>query len=145
MSDKQIITQVILNQGERLVKEKHNVKQPNYFRIGNGTMNKHNIKAINLIAELCTMSDSGRYLVNMIQERMVYNPYDNMVEFAVRVEADTDAEKKRLTRGFKELYEKDLVRRVKRGHYMLNPNAIITDYDRQIVVWDKLVKHSCRE
>ena len=135
MSDRCTITQIVLNENETLRKEKRVVKQPNYIKIGNGTMNKHNIKSINLIAEICKMSDSGRYMIDKIQEKMVWNPFEDEIDFVVKVVAETDAEKKRLVRGFEELSSKNLVRRVKRGHYMINPNAIITDYSKQMRVW----------
>lgn len=38
-------------------------------------------------------------------------------------------EKSRLTRAYKQLYEKGLVKRVKNTWYMLNPNAIIPYFD----------------
>lgn len=147
MSDRQIIASISLNEDEVLVKQKRKsrVATPNYYMVGNGTMNNHKIKAINFIKEMVQMSDSARYLINKIVEEMVWNPYEERVDFVVNVVTGSETEKKKVTRGFAELSEKDLVRRVKRGYYMINPNALITDYEKQIVVWDSLEKKNKAE
>ena len=42
-----------------------------------------------------------------------------------------------LKKGLKEMFAKDLVRRVSMGRYMIHPNAIITNYEAQMVDWSR--------
>jgi len=40
-------------------------------------------------------------------------------------------------KGFRKLRDKNLVRRTKRGHYMINPNALVVKrYSDAVVLWD---------
>lgn len=80
----------------------------------------------------------AQLLLDWIISGMVYDPADEAVRFIVKVTGDTSTQKQYIKNGYKELFEKDLVRRVKRGHYMVNPNAIITDYAKQMAVWETL-------
>jgi len=133
------IHQLSLNADEELLTRKRKrVKEPNYFRIGNGTVNKHNIRSIDLIVEIVKCSKPAQTVVMWIKDGMTWNPYDERIDFVVKVQPDTSAGKKVLAKGFKELSEKDLVRRVKRSHFMINPNALITDYEAQRAQWDQL-------
>lgn len=134
----EIIHQITLNKDETLQKVKKSTKQPNYWMIGNGTMNKHRIKSINLIHEMVKCTRPAQLLLDWIISGMVYDPADEAVRFIVKVTGDTSTQKQYIKNGYKELFEKDLVRRVKRGHYMVNPNAIITDYAKQMAVWETL-------
>ena len=138
MFDKEIIARINLNEGEKLVvaKDSPKLKEPNYYRIGNGTMNRHNIKSIDLIKELINCSKPAQTVIGWIKDGMVWNHYDNQIEFIVKVVPEHDAAKQVLKKGFKELSDKGLVKRVKRSHYMINPNALITNYAKQMKVWE---------
>lgn len=139
MSDKKIITQITLNEGEVLQKARvARVSQPNYYRIGNGTMNRQGIQARDLLKELVELSKPGQTTLMWIKDGMVWNTSTESIDFVVKVLPDTSAGKQVLKKGFKELHDKDLVRRVKRSHYMINPNALITDYPKQQAVWEAL-------
>lgn len=140
MSSERTIHQIILQPGEVLRKEdrpKEVIKQPSFYKVGNGTMNKHKIQAIDFIDELLKLSKPAQTVVSWIKDGMVYDPYKSETIFIVQISPDNDAARKTLTRGFKELKEKDLVRRVKRGYYMINPYAMITNFDKQLEVWNK--------
>jgi len=116
-------------------------KQPNYVRVGHGAgKNKHGIAAIPLFREMLNMSKAAMTVVVWLEEAMVWNPYDERVEFVIKLIPETASGKRLLKAGFKELQEKGLVRRVKRSHYMLNPNAMIVDYEKQMEEWNKLDK-----
>ena len=135
----QSIAKVYLNSPEEYVleaKRKTKVVEPNYFKIGNGTMNKHGMQAIDLINELIGCSKPAQTILGKIKDGMVWNPLDKRIEFVVLLKAKTNAEKQVIKKGYKELHAKDLVRRVKRGYYMINPNALITNYDAQYKVWN---------
>ena len=134
------IIHITLEQDEVLTKSKPSkVKSPNYFKIGNGTMNRHKIQSIDLLQEMDNMTSSGRKFLLMIKDGMVFNTETASVVFVVKVTRETNYLKKVIKDGYKELSAKDLVRRVKRGYYMINPNAITTDYKAQLIEWNKIL------
>lgn len=138
MEERVIVTHLVLNADETLKKVKvKKVVEPNYFRIGNGTMNKNGIQSIDLVRELVNMSKPAQTVLLWIKDGMVWNSYENRIEFVVRIKPETDAQKQMLKKGLKELFAKDLVRRVSMGRYMINPNAIITNYEAQMVEWNR--------
>lgn len=138
MEEKVIVTHLVLNADETLKKVKvKKVVEPNYFRIGNGTMNKNGIQSIDLVRELVNMSKPAQTVLLWIKDGMVWNSYENRIEFVVRIKPETDAQKQMLKKGLKELFAKDLVRRVSMGRYMINPNAIITNYEAQMIEWSR--------
>ena len=147
MFDKDIIASVSLREGKKLVlaDDTPKAKEPNYYRIGNGTMNKYKIQAVDLITELIRCGKPAQTTLGWIKDGMVWNRYDERIDFIVKVVPEVDASKQVLKKGFKELYSKDLVRRVRRGHYMINPNAMMTDYSEQLKVWDTLVPAKVEE
>lgn len=138
MEERVIVTHLVLNADETLKKVKvKKVVEPNYFRIGNGTMNRSGIQSIDLVRELVNMSKPAQTVLLWIKDGMVWNSYENRIEFVVRIKPETDAQKQMLKKGLKELFAKDLVRRVSMGRYMINPNAIITNYEAQMLEWNR--------
>jgi hypothetical protein len=123
----------VLEDNEVLVKKKIANRSPNYFRIGNGTMNKHKIESINLLEEAMNATKPAQWLLKSIIKGIEYgNDYNPVVE----VKAVTEVDKVYLKKGYAELSSKDLVRRIKRGHYMINPNALIpNDYEAGLIIW----------
>lgn len=134
------IIQIKLEDNESLVKTKITPvkKEPNYIRVGNGTMNKHKIESINLLTELVTISTAGRWLIAYIVERINWETnYDPVVKIAGKDLSSTEQDY--LKDGYKELVDKDLVKRIKRGYYMVNPNAIIpVDYKSAMKIWESV-------
>lgn len=112
--------------------------KPNYYKVGNGTMNKHNIQSIDFIEELIECSKPAQTVVKWIKKGMTWDRYGDEIIFIVQVLPSSPADKQTLIKGFKELNDKGLVRRVKRSHYMINPHAIITDFNKQLIVWNEL-------
>lgn len=147
MDDKTIITHVSLSADEKIVVEKNfkGVRPPNHYRVGNGTMNRDKILARDFIGELINLSKPAQRVIGWIKDGMTYNPYDEYVEFVVRVVPDSTADKQMLKKGFKELQAIDLVRRVKRGYYMIDPHAITTKYDEQLKVWNSLEEEKIKD
>lgn len=116
------------------------IKSPNYNRVGNGTMNKHKIQSIDLLTELANSTKAGQFLLLTIKNGITYgNDFNPVVRISKKLLTST--EQQYLIIGYKELLAKDLVRRVKNGYYMINPNALIPpDYASAIKVWE-----SCAE
>lgn len=111
------------------------VRKPNYFMIGNGTMNRHQIYGIDLLTELANSSKAGQYLILAIKDGITYENNYNPV---VKIVGKTKYEQNMITSGFKELVSRDIVRRVKKSYYMINPNALIPiDYEEAMVIWSK--------
>jgi len=143
MKDKQIIAQITLNADETLSKiKKAPAPQPPFLKLGNGKTNKQGMSSMDLIAEMVNMSQPALKLINWIKDEMVWNPITEQIEFITKITPKTDGDKQILKRGYKELFAKDIVRRVKRSHYMINPNAIITSYEEQMKMWDTLKSHN---
>lgn len=113
---------------------------PNYFMVGNGTMNRHKIFGIDLLKELANSSKAGQWLLLKIKDGINYdNDYNPVVNIVSKELTSTEVQY--LKRGYAELVAKDLVRRIKQGHYMINPNALIPpNYDEAIKVWDEAGK-----
>ena len=118
---------------------------PNYYRVGNGTMNKYQVKSIDLIDVVIASSKAGQFLIQKIKAGM---NWDNSYHFVTKINSSllTSTEKQYLAIGYKELEAIDIVRRVKRGHYMLNPNALISiQYDEAIALWNSIPKRTEQE
>lgn len=125
---------IILEDGEGLVKVKARKPSPNYFRVGNGTMNKSKIQSIDFIREVAFASKAAQFLLLSIKDGIGYG---NDYHHVVKVQGTTKHEKNMISAGYKELVARDLVRRVKRGHYMINPNALIPiDYEQALKDWE---------
>lgn len=111
------------------------VRKPNYFMIGNGTMNRHQIYGIDLLTELANSSKAGQYLILAIKDGITYENEYNPI---VKVVGKTKYEQNMIIAGYKELVERDLVRRVKKSYYMINPNALIPlDYEQAMLDWEQ--------
>lgn len=116
------------------VEKKTRVIKPNYFMIGNGTMNK--IYGIDLLREMSMSSKAGQALILWIKDGIVFeNGYSHIVK--INRDELTDTQKQYLKTGYKELRARDLVRRTKKSHYMINPNALIPlDYEQAMIDWN---------
>lgn len=142
-TDKSVVT--ILTSTEYKVRfEKRRELSPNYLRVGNGTMNKSKIYAIDLLKELANSTKAEQFLLLAIKDGITYENEYNPV---VKVVAETETHKKYLKTGYKSLLERGLVVRVKQSHYMINPNALIPlDYEDSIRIWEEAIsKHTTRD
>lgn len=141
MKDVVIVAQVSLNENETLVKKKMRILQPNYYKIGNGTMNKDGIQAIDLIDVLMDCSRPAQWVFRQLKAQIKWDPYENRISYVAIIQRKTlsKADEKKFDRGISELIGLDLVRRLKPGHYIINPNALVPDsYETWIRVWNRL-------
>jgi len=114
---------------------------PSYYKIGTGKMNKHKIQSIDLLDEVIASNKAEQYVIKIIKDSVTYDSPDGVV--TIPTHRMTDTEKRMFRRGYKTLYERDLVRRVKRGQYMLNPNALILNsYANCLDVWNSLHRYT---
>jgi hypothetical protein len=133
------ITQVTLAPGKVLVQEdsKPKIPKPNFIMVGNGTTNRYGITSIDLLYEMAMMTKPALFTLLRIREEL---HWENITgEVKVPMNQLTSAQKQQFKRGYKELLAKDLVRRTKRSHYMINPNALIPkEYTLGLELWDSL-------
>jgi len=108
-------------------------KSPSFYKVGKGTKNMKGITSIDLLAEIANMTKSEQMAFLTIRDAIHWDNQDGEVYITF---ADTYSQKKFLE-GFKLLETKQLVKRTKRSHYMINPHALIPlDYVRGMELWD---------
>lgn len=106
--------------------------------IGNGTMNKHHIYGIDLLRELANSTKAEQFILLAIKDGI---NFDNDYSPIVKVVGNTSTEKQYLKNGYASLLARNLVVRVKKSHYMINPNALIPlDYEEALKIWEEAVR-----
>lgn len=135
--NKHIVAHVELKDNEYLETKKRTYKkQPNYHRVGNGTMNKHGIESIDFIKSVMLMTKAEQLVIETISDLITWDTRDGEVYVPLTRTFDKSKSKVFL-KGFALLKKKDLVRRTKQSHYMINPNAFVPpDYEKAKEKWD---------
>jgi hypothetical protein len=115
---------VALANGEEVVFHRRarrtDLKMP-FLMLGNGLTNQHGT-SVDLIGKMCELHTAPRkLLVRMIQQRDVHT---NLVTHQALM-ALPDVNKRTLDNHMPALIKLDLVRRVQRGVYMINPLAVL--------------------
>jgi len=111
-------------------------KQPNYYRVGNGTMNKHNIQSIDFINEIMSMTKAEQLVISTIKDRLDWDT-DSGEAYIPLSKILNKTKVVVFHKGFKILKEKNLVRRTKQSHYMINPKALLPlDYNKADKLWE---------
>jgi len=109
---------------------------PNFIMTGNGTMNSSSIQSINLLVESMDSTKSEQYLLKAIINGINYH---NGYSAVVMIVPKTSTHRQYLKEGYKSLFIRGLVKRVKRSHYMINPNALIPpNYESALEIWESL-------
>ena len=136
--ENQIITQVALhlNKDEEAVTTiKKKSVTPSFYRIGKGTTNMKGIKSIDLLLEMSQMTKVEQAALLTIRDAIVWDNPDGEVYLTF----DDKQKQKKFLEGFKLLEAKDLVRRTKRSHYMINPTALVPlDFTKAMNLWNEL-------
>ena len=115
------------------------IKQsPRYYKIGNGVRNtfmKNEEKyiAIDAIKAMSEMSPQELWFINLLKDNVVLIEERADRGYKLRTSAKSivlsntlsKSEKQKLKVAYRRLSEKNLVKRIKRQHYMLNPNFFI--------------------
>lgn len=136
MSEKTANILVSLAKGEYLETRKLKIKkQPNYYRVGNGTMNKHGIKSIDLVDEVMAMTKAEQLVISTIKDLIEWDSQTGEVHIALS-KILTKSNVVVFHKGFKLLKIKNLVRRTKQSHYMVNPAALLPfDFSKAQKLW----------
>lgn len=134
-----VVVYIDADESVNVVKATPKVKKPNYFMIGNGTMNRHKIYGIDLLREIASSSKAAQFLILAIKDGI---NFENGYNPVVRIVGEGKYQQNQISEGYKELVEKDLVRRVKKAHYMINPYALIppVDYEEAVKIWEQANK-----
>ena len=138
-TDKRMSVAILFDSEEVSIQRKQKLAtKPNYFMIGNGTMNKHKIYGIDLLRELANSTKAEQFLLLAIKDGICYGNDYNPV---VKVIGETKYQQNMITEGYKSLAARELVIRVKKSHYMINPNALIPiDYEGALRIWEEAVR-----
>ena len=96
-------------------------KKPNYFMIGNGTMNKHRIQAIDLLEEVAKSTKAEQFLLLSIKDGICYGNDYNPV---VNVTGETKYQQNMITEGYKSLAARGLVLRIKKARFLIVMNML---------------------
>jgi len=93
--------------------------KPSFRLAGDGKKNRQGY-SMNLVEETCNFTSQEQWLFIKIEKEL-----DDKNVSIVRSKPLTKVEKEKLSIGYKRLRSKDLVRRIRREHYMVNPRLII--------------------
>ena len=123
-------------------KRKHTPK-PGFNMTGNGLPNTkyplvpNSIDALRAVADmtahekLCFFTIKDSIIWDRWDERMIYQTTPDMSQLS-------PTQRKSFLRGYKLLNEKDIVRRISRGVYMISPLLLVpTDFEREFAIWTK--------
>ncbi len=110
---------------------------PPYANFGREGTSSGKVTGINSALIFADLSKSAAWLFwNLVAVR---DYHTNICEFLTS--NLTQAEKLKLNRAYKELKEKDLVKRVRNQHYIINPKVILPEFERYTTIqaeWDRL-------
>jgi len=103
--------------------KKSTYKGAPFISIGKAGITKHKIKGFPMATVLKDLSLSATWLYWSLIERR--NPRTN--EAILLAASLNQTDKNKVSRGYKELLAKNMVKRIKKEHYFLNPATAIPD------------------
>ncbi len=146
MEDNKIISQLNINlpEGKELYAGVRNKAiRPNYYQLGSG-MNKKALErnSIDAIRELLHMTPQEAFVVEKLKSvngLICLNEdskYYSSCMVSIKYLNMNQKDKNRFSIGYKRLRAKDLVRRIKRQEYIINPDLIVpTYYEKEIEIY----------
>ncbi len=107
-------------------------QKPYYYMIGNGNCNNFLGKGhspMNAIDRLTDMTPQELWVIKILNQRLRPIQYgDDMITTAkvfINTSEFSASQKQKFTKGYQRLRSKDIIRRIKRQHYMFNPDFFI--------------------
>jgi len=129
--------------------------KPAFLMVGNGRYNRKLLKGtpvMDLITEMAHMTPQELFVVELLRNNLISEKRPSATSEIVVVvlnEASTvgllssSADKQKFKKGFSRLFEKDIVRKVKRQRYMFNPSFIIPQlYEESLAIWNSTASKS---
>lgn len=139
MSLKDFNEQIILTEPDLEVtvttnRRKRQFKTRPFTAVGRIYNQKGKVMGYPLISTLLTLSKGEQWLYNLIHEKL---DYTNNIAF-LQVDSLTKSDRPKMSKAFKLLHAKGLIKRVKREMYIVNPDAVINfdNYDEIKRKWD---------
>lgn len=147
--DNQSISNVSINIPEGKVLgliPKEKITYPNRYQIGSGMDNKRiHEPAIDAIELMSTLTPQEWFVLNTLKNVNKLLKLDDEYKYysscivSTKYVSFTPTQKNQFSTGFKRLKKKDLVRRIKRQEYIINPDFIIpTHYQKELKQWNEL-------
>jgi len=109
---------------------------PPFRLVGRGGRNKHGLESMDTIDLLLTMDADERFFFRILNKTFDWKTNIGMVP----VKGMSRAEKNKVYRGYRKLRERDVVRRIKSGIYMINPTVIVPSHLQADEVMDDYMK-----
>lgn len=111
-----------------------------YTMVGDGRMSPHFgiPKSIDLLEAVRDMNALEKVCFFTIKNSIKWDRFDNKYIYQVNVDMSqlSKSQQSKFRAGYALLSAKDLVRRISRGVYMINPTALIpTDFEREFAIW----------
>ena len=114
-------------------------QKPRYFRIGNGLRNTFMTKEhnpIDAIDQMANMTPQELWVIKLLKDNLILVEERTAKGIKLRTSAKaiikaselTNAEQQKFKTGYKRLHIKNLLKRIKREHYILNPDFFIPHY-----------------
>ena len=136
------ITQLTIDSDEEIVvskKKKRNRTAPFWKagRHGGGI----DMETIDMLKEAANFDSDEKFAFFKLRDSLYWDSSKKDFTYQVKIDRTnmTESHKVMLRRGLKKLREKGLVRTVKRGVYMINPNGIVpNDYEAELEIWNTL-------
>lgn len=125
-------------------------QRPRYYMIGNGIRNNFMGKdhsPIDFIDVMANMSTQELWVVKLLKDNLILIKQitDNGIKLRtssksiIKQSNLSQAEKQKFKIGYKRLHEKNVLKRIKREHYILNPNFFIPYfYNDELLEWNSL-------
>lgn len=133
---------ISVEKGQRLeiVSRSNSYKYPPFYMAGSGKRNKSG-SSLNLIQILCNLTKSEQFTFSLLETNLAY--WETHIckgnICIVRNNELTDSEQQSFKRGYKLLNQKDLVRRIRREHYLISPYLILPkDFEEAVAEWETI-------
>lgn len=115
--------------------------KPKFSMVGDGRMSKvFGIpKSIDLLEAVAEMSSAEKFCFFLIKRGIRLDRWDSkfIYQVPIRTSELSATDKTQFAKGFKLLSTKQLVRRLTRGIYMINPCALIpSDFEHEFAIWN---------
>ena len=115
--------------------------KPRFTMIGDGTLNTKNPlipKSIDLLREIANMTANEKLCFFTIKDSIKYDRFDERMIYQTKPDMSklTASQRSKFLLGFKLLNNRNIVRRISRGVYMISPMALVPDnFDREFSIW----------
>ena len=128
---------------ELVILDKNYIKKPSFIMVASG----YGDTIMDYTKELLAMTPQEAFMFNLLMDNRktpdISKPYIRSNYSTILGSTLTDAEKKKIYVGYKRLASKNLITRVKREHYLINPQLVITNdslYEKELIDYLRLTK-----